>query len=746
MSLKQSIVVVNEYSVKSRTTGKGSRGSTPGDYVNRYMARELATEPLAPIRRQRTDDFILRYMARESATEVAVSKPDVKARMKQSQGAGGVAFGYGQVSLSDDQLKAAGADVQDWFDKGHTVMKTVLSFDQEYLRKHNIIPEDFVCTKKGDYRGQLDQMRLRMTVMRGLERIERSFYDDLRYVGVIQVDTEHVHCHLAMVDAGRGAVTKDGTQRGKIHAPAKAMLRRSMDAWLDEKQTVRHMSSAVGYERRNVVTFVKRWAHQQMLRESLPQFLIACLPEDRRLWRSSTNHESMRKPNRIVRQLVEEVLTRPGSPLPQAMEQVQEYANHRREAEDLSLPAWQRLIETGRDTIIERGVNGVYGLLRALPEDALRVRTPMLDAMGMDYEELAVQAGESSQQGEEDDLLGFGFRLRSYSSRMEHHREKRTTYHENARIWEKADDAGIASVSSRVLYDFYLEEEEYHARCAAKYQKFLAFAPSTTDSYKKWEEVSEYGERLLSLESMRRDASLRKMKDPNEAETLGRDIYGQPGAHLLTIRGAAGTAVLDDRISRMRASYDARIDGLRTELAAQGLKLDITTDPKGETPDVAEISPGAEYDFEDVKGLDLHHMRYDFSSDVQVGRRARAQFTQWARSRRIHVDRAAEYLRASGQIEAIENLPMADVTSMNGLADVLQRNSQAVLPSEVAAITREREILRRSRTVQLGSDLVKQVETQVDQLTVFEVPQVDAQISDSLVTPGDQSRTNSGLE
>lgn len=225
-NLKQSIIVVNEYSVKSRATGKGSRGDSPGAYVTRYMAREGAVETLAPIRRHRTDDFILRYMARESATEKAVSRPDVKARIKNSQGAGGVAFGYGQVSLSDEQLKSASADVQHWFDQGHTVLKTVLSFDQEYLRKHNIIPEDFVCLKKGDYRGHLDQMKLRMAVMRGLERMEAAFYDDLRYVGVIQVDTEHVHCHLAMVDAGKGSVTADGTQRGKVHSGARAMLRR----------------------------------------------------------------------------------------------------------------------------------------------------------------------------------------------------------------------------------------------------------------------------------------------------------------------------------------------------------------------------------------------------------------------------------------------------------------------------------------------------------------------------------------
>jgi hypothetical protein len=745
-NLKQSIIVVNEYSVKNKSTGKGSRGDSPGAYVTRYMAREQATETLAPIRHRRTDDFILRYMARESATEKAVSRPDVKARMRGTQGAAGVAFGYGQVSLSDDQLKAASADVQEWFDKGHTVLKTVLSFDQEYLRKHNIIPQDFVCRKKGDYRGHLDQMKLRMAVMRGLERMEAAFYDDLRYVGVIQVDTEHVHCHLAMVDAGMGSLTLDGTQRGKINAPAKAMLRRAMDAWLDEKQTVRHMSSAVGYERRNVVTFVKRWAHQQMLRESLPQFLVACLPEDRRLWRSSTNHESMKKPNRIVRQLVEEVLSRPGSPLPRAMEPVHDYANHRREAEGLSYGQWKKLIDDGRGRIIERGVNGVYGLLRGLPADLFRVRTPMLDAMGMDYEELAAQATASSQQGDKEDLLGFGFRLRSYSSRMQHHREKRTAYHENARIWEKADEAGVASASSRVLYEFYLEEEAYHARCAAKYQKFLAFAPPEADWYSHWEKVAEYGERLLSLESLRKDTSLRKMKDPDQAEQLGRDIYGQPGGHLLTLRGTAGTDVLDDRIARMRGNYENRVAELRVDLAARGLKLELTPDPKGKTPDTAVISAGAEYDFEDVKGLDLHHMHYDFSSDVEVGARARKQFVQWARSRRFHRDRAMAYLEASGQKGAIANMPVADIDAMNTLADKLARDTKAVLPSEVAAISREREVLQRSRTVQLGTDLVKQVERQVDQAAVYAAPEAGSVTSVEQRHAVDQSRINDGLE
>lgn len=135
MGLKQDIVIVNEFSVLL-PGGKGSRGATPGDYVTRYMARAQATESLAPIQRLRTDDFILRYTARESAVgRVGISRGATKHEMRQAQGDGGVAFGYGSVSLSDEQLKAASKDIQHYFDAGHTVLKTVLSFDEEYLRK-----------------------------------------------------------------------------------------------------------------------------------------------------------------------------------------------------------------------------------------------------------------------------------------------------------------------------------------------------------------------------------------------------------------------------------------------------------------------------------------------------------------------------------------------------------------------------------------------------------------------------------
>ncbi|WP_311245251.1 MULTISPECIES: relaxase MobL [unclassified Microbacterium] len=712
MGLKQDVIIVNEFSVPlpSGSKKKGSRGGTPGDYVTRYMAREMATESLAPIRQKRTDEFITRYMARESATEsLEVKSPRaLKRKMSAAQGDAGVAFGYDSISLSHEQLQFASRDIQRLFDEGHTVMKTVMSFDQEYLRKHKIIPEDFVCEKRGDYRGHLDQMKLRLAIMHGLGRMSRVLYDDLRYVAVIQVDTEHVHCHLAMVDAGPGTLAPDGTQRGKITARARNMLRRGVDGWLDENQSVRHLASAVGYERRNVTTYVKRWAHQQMLRESLPQFLLACLPADRRLWRAGTNHHAMKKPNRIVHQLVREVLDRDGSPMNQAMVGVREYADHRRRNEGLSAPEWRKLVMTGEERIIERSVNAVYAMLRQLPDDALQVRTPMLDAMGLDYDDLAKRAHDDT----EDDLVGFGFRMRSFASRLDHHTEKREHYHEQVRAWEAANAQGKAAPSSRAVYEMYLEEEEYHAKVASKYRHFLSFTPPSNTWYQGWSEVAEYGERIISLESMRRDLSLRRMKDEDEAERIGFEIYGQHGGRHVANGSDASARILEERVSRMRASYASQVDDLRVSLAGKGLRLDLQTDP-ATGRDAAAITSGAEHPFEQVKGLDLHHMRYDFAADVEIGPRTLSAFIEAARRRAEAVEAAEEYLVASGQPEAIQELPISDVRSMIALASRIRQAEEPTLPSEVAQLARQREIVRRSRTVQLHTDLAERLDEQV---------------------------------
>lgn len=778
MNLKTSIIVVNEFSVPL-PGGGGSRGGTPGRYVERYMARAGATETVAPIRFLRNDDYIMRYMARESAVEHAANPQDAKDEMSEAQGQGGVAFGYGSVSMSDEELKIASADIQALFEQGHTVMKTVLSFDEEYLRARGIIDQDFHCVQAGDYRGNIDQMKLRLGIMRGLERMSGVGYDDLRYVGVIQVDTEHVHFHGCMVDAGGGQIVKDGTQRGKLLDKHKSRLRRGIDSFLDEKQQVAQLSSAVGYERRNVTTFIKRWAHQQMAQEALPQFMMACLPEDQKLWRAGTNHHSMRKANALVTELVSEQLARPDSPLPVAMDKIHEYANKRRDDENLSVEKWQKLIDEGREQITERAVNGVYQMLRSLPKEQLVVSTPMLDVMSMDYEQLAEMALDQHEvdADSEDDLVSFGFRLRRYSARLSDHRVKTTEYTDLKGQWEKADAAGNASDDSRPLHDFYAFEAEYQRQLLAKYQHFLPFAGEEEEWDERVRTVVEYGQKLQALTLLRNDASLQRMKEGNEAESLGRLIYGQPGGRLMT-QGKDGRQILDNRLGSMTSSYDQQLAQLKHDLSLAGLSLQLVEDdvatvqelmtlpvevdaeaPDQQVPVTGQVlsaaaasalptdgdsvreplnstyafGPGAKmrvgreapYAFNDVKSLDLHHLDYDFFTDVKVGPKSRQTFTSVAENRRRLLVKAMDYLDRSGQASSIKDLPVDDVAAMGRMSqhlhDTTDERGESVLPSRFARLRERadagkatRQQAKRSKATRLDDRLMAKLQMTVD--------------------------------
>lgn len=738
MSLKQGIVVKNQFTIP-QPDGSGTRGATPGQYVERYMARDTAVETVAPIHLFAADSYIEKYMARDEAVESTPLEDydQLQPRMRRKgQGRGGVAFNHRTASMSDEELKDTSDTIQEYFDNGHTVLKTILSFSDEYLRRHGLIPEDFHYEKRGDYRGNLDQMKLRMAIMRGLERLEQQQYDDLRYVGVIQVDTGQVHCHLAMVDAGVGTIMPDGTQRGKIGPRGASVLRRGLDAYLDEQQFVRHLSSAVGYERRNVTSYVKRWAHTQMTTEALPQFLLATLPADRRLWRTSTNRPEMEKPNRIVREMVEDVLERPDSPLPQAMEKIVAYADQREAQEPgMSQAAYQQLLDTGRSQIVERGMNAVYASLRQLPDDMMRVRTPMLEVMSMDYDQIAVRA----QDDAEDDLVGFGFRLRTYASRKQHHEQQRTAFHQKVRSWEADQDATPFTLPSTALYQLYLVEEEYHAKVMSKYQDFLPIGLSAANWEGRWQEITEYGQKLLSLESMRADSSLKRTKDPAEAERWGRMIYGQAGGHLVSQNDPAARQELARRVELMRSNYQDQIEDLRTTLASDGLQLEVTEaaeDMSGRkmSQDTARVVPGTEYPFDEVKGLDMHQMRYDFAADVRVGKVAHKSFVDMARRRQEALEPAIAYLEGSRQQHLMDMLPIADVTAMNRLADEFEQSvpGQAVLSSSIHRLSRHHQVLPRSATVELtdqvSASLEQSVYQEIDTYT-FEPGQSETDIS-----------------
>lgn len=679
MGLKQSVVIVNEYTIKTGDKG-GTRGGTPGDYVLRYMARVGATEDITPTKLQEFDTNLTKYIARERATNLFDDIPSMKQSMRNAQRYGGVAFGYGDVALSDARLKRVSKDIQSQFDAGKTVMKTVLSFDEEYLREHGLISKDFHCRKRGDFRGHIDQLKLRMAIMNGMEKLSRH-YDDLQFVGVIQVDTKHVHCHLAMVDRGRGSLMPDGTQRGKLTEKEKLSIRRGVDMYLDAKQTVKMMSSSVVYDKRNALCYIKKRTHQMMAQQGFSQFLLACLPENRNLWRASTNRKEMRKANSLVRDYVVQLLEQPQSGYRDAMNSVIAYADYRRDREDLSSDEHAQLIRDGQERIVTECMNGVYAVVKQIPESERQVRTPMLEMMSQDYEDMASQAVN-------DPLIEFGFKLRSYASRLDFHRKE---YHRFESYHEQYEQAETHTKDAEALDAYFQLEMRYNQMLMVKYQYFLSFLPPDEKMEEEFEALMEQKDRLRNLRMMSEDKAFQRML-PENAEEYGIRVYGQYGGR----RVKAQPEVIATRIRNMGQDVFDQEQRFRKKLQDYGM------DYNGSAVVRRKLYP-----FEDVKALDLHHITYDFATDVPVSKPYLDEFVKMANERYDAFQKAKLYLEGTGQHTELESLPEQDVMVMKEYAD--RFGTTGILPSSRKAGSQ----FRQSRTVRLGKNYERDLQMAV---------------------------------
>ena len=681
MGLKQSIVVKNQFTVKTGDNG-GRRGKTPGRYVLRYMARKDATEPIAPIRQSRADDFIKKYMVRKDATEPLRDPKLVKQTAEDVVRFGGVAFGYGQIALSDEDLVKASDDIQKCFDEGKTVMKTVLSFDEDYLRENGIIDPNFVFQRAGDYKGHIDQMKLRKAIMSGLERFGRS-YDDLQYVGVIQVDTGHVHCHLAMVDKGVGKLAPNGEQKGKMTQRSMNQLRRGIDVALDDQKTIQFMASQYQTEKRNVKSFVKKMSYLAIDEHGLGQLMLAALPEDSRLWRADSNNKRMKRANNLAREFVNKMFEKEGSGYREAQASVLAYVNKRLDREGLSEKDKAMLIKNGYKKIEDKAINTVYETLRQYRGEDLTVHTRMMDIAVSDLDDLAGQ--------KDDPLAQFGYRLRSYSSRRKHHMEEKHKYKQ--RVRELEDTPNRNEIADKFL-EFYRFEAMYHAQLQAKYQSFLSFLPKRDVYEDRIKDLMDYEKRIVNLERMMNDKSMRRM-NPDNAEVFGFSTYGQRGGHYIAEKN---TGVLRTRLGIMQDKFDKNMDDLNEDLFDAGFKL-VQED------DGFHLKPKLPYDFEDVKALDLHHLDYDFfyDADVSVGNVSR--FVTTANERYELFKPVEEYLIRTDQEAQLEDFAVYDINKMKQYADDMKL--KPVLKSKIS----EAGVIERAHnTIDLSRDLEKELQ------------------------------------
>lgn len=467
-SLKKSIVIVSQFTVKN--SGGGSRGATPGRYVTRYMARNGATEPI--------DRFVQSYMARPSAAEAISSVTDGSLSPLD-----GVAFGDGDIALTADKLKIKSDAIQKAFDNGKTVLKTVLSFDTEYLKEKGVLPPDFEMTGRGAARGNLDQQKLRMAIMDGIRRMS---FDRPCYVGVLQVDTAHVHCHLAIADLGTGTLRPDGQQKGMISEKDKRKLRQGIDNVLDEYQTSRQAS--ISYEAAEKCA-VKATMMRAFAEEGFTQAFIAALPDDKSAWRAGTNRKDMRLANTLLHDFTKTVLMGGG-----AYESARKYAMHL--AEDKT--EYDEIYEHYSERMTMKCMDAVYTRLKSADLD-LAPATPFMSG---------VITGEGC-------VLGAS--LRRYQSARNAHKNR-------AKMW---NDTALTDDDDKIR-ELAEAERRYHVQCMLKYAMLL---PKTLPM-PQGVELMRARNLYYSTGAMGSDPDFFGL-DNDKAEALGLDKYGVPYGSLI---------------------------------------------------------------------------------------------------------------------------------------------------------------------------------------------------------------------
>ena len=396
MSLNQSIVVKSEYTIQNKTTGKGSRGSSIDNFIYDYMARKGCSDVIYPlpdnsqeiVSSEQTDNkydsdeeldvYVNRYMARESAVEKIRKDATDEEMFYSVDNADGVAFSNDSISLSDAELKKLADDIQKAFLKGKTVKKTVLSFDEDYLKSRGIVDKDLVVEERGAYKSAYDQAKLRNAITHGMNRLVGKS-KTTKWVAVIQNDTKHLHCHLCIVDTGKGIIMEDGTQKGKISQKDLSLLRRGVDAYLDEKQTVAALTADIQADTMQIKSLVVN-ALLKNDNEKLDEFkskvflesLMCLLPKNRSKWSANSNSKEMKKANLLVGDAVDKVL-QSSDKYKVLLSKLDAYGEYRREAEDLDDDRVVSLKKSGIAKIKTKCINSVYTECKAMLKSAKAV-------------------------------------------------------------------------------------------------------------------------------------------------------------------------------------------------------------------------------------------------------------------------------------------------------------------------------------------------------------------------------------
>ncbi|WP_056986675.1 hypothetical protein [Ligilactobacillus equi] len=210
--------------------------------------------------------YIEQYSSRESATQAIYPTYDelgnAQLDKKDYKYLDGLAFDNSSLSLSRSDMRNKASDMQAWLDKSedNKSMLMVISFDSDYLLKHNLIRSK--PQKRGDLFENVDELRLRYSLKKALNAYQDTFDEKTDWLGCLQFDTLHAHAHVVfngnptgmLNDKGKDVIRTTFEQSLNLTKDYAPNFNRRRDFLLEkenqaEKETIANVKDAVGLQR-----------------------------------------------------------------------------------------------------------------------------------------------------------------------------------------------------------------------------------------------------------------------------------------------------------------------------------------------------------------------------------------------------------------------------------------------------------------------------------------------------------------
>lgn len=213
-SRNRNIVIMSQFNIN------GSRGKDAGKFISDYVSRDSATD----------------------ASTAYVPDP-----LKPPVQGDGVAFTLDRSFITRDETLEIADHVQNLHQTGtRAIQQMVISFDPDYLVNQGIVSDDTTIIRKGDYRNEYDDVRLRHAVRSGLQSlIDREGYRDGKAIACIQWDTRHLHVHAVVYeDAPKIGRVRGKEEKGVIKASSFNQLTYDVERYLNYSKTPHETPSA----------------------------------------------------------------------------------------------------------------------------------------------------------------------------------------------------------------------------------------------------------------------------------------------------------------------------------------------------------------------------------------------------------------------------------------------------------------------------------------------------------------------